>query len=500
MAFAVEMKNIKKSFGSNYVLKGVDFSVEKGSIHALLGENGAGKSTLMNILGNVVHRDAGEIFVDGIEVGLTGGEKLIREKVAFIHQELSLVNDLNIFENLFLGKELKKGVLLDKKEMCQQTRTVLDRMGVDIDPYTLVSELNPSYKQISEIARALLTDTKVIIMDEPTSSLTDVETELIFDVMRALRDQGISLIFISHKLNEVLSICDSYTILRNGEVVAVGKVEEGTTEKSLSTHMVGEEVRTEGIYQPRELGDVILEVENLSREREFKSVNLNLRKGEILGVTGLLGDGRTELFASVCGANYPYAGRILVNGKEVKMKTTHTAMKNQIAYVPKDRKENGIVPDLNIKENLVLSIMSKISALGLLLRNKEVEGVTQNYVEKLDIKVEDVRNMITSLSGGNQQKVVISKALCTDPQVLILDNPTQGVDIGAKMEIYRQIVALAGQGYSFVVLSNEVPELQRTCDRAYVMFQGEIRQEFSRDEMTEENIMLIATGGQMEDQ
>jgi len=499
MALVVEMKNIKKSFGANYVLKEVDFAVEKGSIHALLGENGAGKSTLMNILGGVIHRDDGKIFIDSTELEPSTGAKLIQENIAFIHQELSLVNDLNIFENLYLGKELKKGIFLDKKAMCQQTKMVLDRMGVDIDPYTLVSELNPSYKQISEIARALLSDAKVIIMDEPTSSLTDIETALIFEVMRTLRDQGISLIFISHKLNEVITICDSYTILRNGDVVAVGKIEEGITEKSLSSHMVGEEVRTEGTYQPRELGDVILELENLSRGREYTAVNLKLHKGEILGVTGLLGDGRSELFASVCGANFPYEGKILVNGEEKKMKNTHTAMKSRIAYVPKNRKENGIVPDLNIEENLVLPIMNKIASAGL-LRNKTVEDITTSYVKKLDIKVENTQNLITSLSGGNQQKVVISKALCTEPQVLVLDNPTQGVDIGAKMEIYRQIVALAAQGYSFVVLSNEVPELQRTCDRAYVMFQGEIRQELSRDEMTEENIMLVATGGKMRDQ
>jgi len=498
MAFAVEMKGIKKSFGANYVLKEVDFSVETGSIHALLGENGAGKSTLMNILGGVIQKDEGNIFIEGKELESSGGAKLIQENVAFIHQELSLVNDLNIFENLYLGKELKKGLLLDKKTMCQETKKVLDRMGVDIDPYTLVSELNPSYKQISEIARALLSDAKVIIMDEPTSSLTDVETALIFEVMQTLRNQGVSLIFISHKLNEVIEICDSYTILRNGDVVAVGKVEAGITEKDLSTHMVGEEVNTEGIYQPRELGEVILELQDLSREREFKSVNLNLRKGEILGVTGLLGDGRTELFASVCGANFPYEGKVLVNGVEKKMKTTYTAMKNKIAYVPKDRKENGIIRDLNIKENLVLPIMDKISTAGV-LRNKTVDDITADYVKKLDIKVGNVQNLITSLSGGNQQKVVISKALCTDPQVLILDNPTQGVDIGAKMEIYRQLVALAAQGYSFIVLSNEVPELQRTCDRAYVMFQGEIRQELTRDEMTEENIMLVATGGKLGD-
>ena len=497
MDYAVEMKGIKKSFGANYVLKEVDFCAQKGSIHALLGENGAGKSTLMNILGNVVQKDEGQIFIEGEEVDPAKSAKVIEEKVAFIHQELSLVNDLNIFENLYLGSELTKGIFLDKKTMADRTSEVLLRMGVDISPATMVSELSPSYKQITEIARAMLKDAHVIIMDEPTSSLTDVETELIFEVMKTLRDQGICLIFISHKLNEVIAICDEYTILRDGEVVATGKIEENTTEKDLSTHMVGQEVQTEGIYRTRELGDVILEIENMSREREFKSVNMQLHKGEILGVTGLLGDGRTELFASVYGANFPYEGRVLIKGNEVKMRTTSTAVKNKIAYVPKNRKENAIIKDLNIKENLVLPIMNKISALGV-IKGKIRDETTDSYVEKLDIRVSDVNNLITSLSGGNQQKVVLSKALCTDPDVVILDNPTQGVDVGAKMEIYRQIIALAEQGYSFILLSNEVPELQRTCDRVYVMFEGEVRQEFAREEMTEENIMLIATGGRME--
>jgi len=482
------MKGIKKSFSANYVLKDVNFTVEKGSIHALLGENGAGKSTLMNILGNILHKDDGQILVYG--------ESFDDKKIAFIHQELSLVNDLNIFENLYLGKELKKGFLLDKKTMSHRASEVLGRMGVDINPYTMVSELNPSYKQITEIARALLKEAQVIIMDEPTTSLTEVETELIFNVMRTLRDQGISLIFISHKLNEVLEVCDSYTILRDGEVVATGKVSEELTEKDLSTHMVGEEVNTEGIYKTRELGEVILEIKNMSKEREYKNVNLNLRKGEVLGVTGLLGDGRTELFASVYGANPPYEGKVIIEGKEVKMRGTHTAMTNKIAYVPKNRKENGIIADLNIKENLALSVLSKIQSFGI-LKNSTLEKLTNDYVKKLDIKAGDTNNLITSLSGGNQQKIVLAKALCSNPSVVILDNPTQGVDVGAKMEIYRQIISLSEQGYSFIILSNEVPELQRTCDRVYVMFQGEIRQEFNREEMTEENIMLISTGGKL---
>ena len=496
MSMAVEMKAIQKSFGANYVLKEVDFSVEKGSIHALLGENGAGKSTLVNILANVVPKDAGTIFIEGEEVEPSVNAKLIESKVAFIHQELSLVNDLNIFENLFLGHELKTGPFLDKKTMEKKTEEVLARMGVDIKPTAMVSDLNPSYKQVVEIARALLKDTQIIIMDEPTASLTDVEIERIFEVMKTLREQGVSLIFISHKLNEVIEVCDSYTVLRDGELVASGKVDASTTERSLSAYMVGKEVSGEDIYRAREVGDIVLEIKNLSKDREYKDVSLYLRRGEILGVTGLLGDGRTELFASVYGVNWPYDGQILVDGRPVKMRTSSTAKRNKISYVPKNRKENGIVPDLIIKENMTLPIMQENSVAGF-VHNKKLNQITSSYVDKLEIKVSDVKNLITSLSGGNQQKVVLSKALSTDPEVLILDNPTQGVDIGAKMEIYRQIVSLAEQGYSFVVLSNEFPELQKTCDRVYVMFEGELRHEFSRDEMTEENIMFVATGGTM---
>lgn len=491
---AVEMKAMKKSYGANYVLKEVDFTLEKGSIHALLGENGAGKSTLMNILGNVVSKDEGKIIIDGKEIDQLHDQKYIAQKIGFIHQELALVNDLNIFENLYLGCELKKGPLLDKKTMIAKSKEILDRMGVDVHPTTLVGDLNPSYKQVTEIARALLKEAEVIIMDEPTTSLTDVEIESIFKVMQNLKEHGIAIIFISHKLNEVIQVCDSYTILRDGEVVATGKVEEGTTERTLSTHMVGKEISSDDIYHKRELGETILEIKNLTREREYNNINMYLRKGEILGVTGLLGDGRTELFASVYGANAPYEGDVIVKGKAIKMNKTSTAKNNKIGYVPKNRKENGIIPDLSIRENLVLPIMHEISKLGLISRKKQDE-IGKKYVDKLNIKVSDTKNLITSLSGGNQQKVVLSKALCTDPDVLILDNPTQGVDVGAKMEIYRQIIALAEQGYSFIVLSNEVPELQKTCDRVYVMFHGEVRHEFSHEEMTEENIMLVSTGG-----
>ena len=493
----VEMKGIYKSFGANNVLKGVDFTLEKGSIHALLGENGAGKSTLMNILGSLLVQDQGDITVDGKLTELPRDAKYRDEKISFIHQELSLVNDLNIYENLFLGAELRKGPFLDRKTMEQKAAAALSKMGVDISPLTRVGDLAPSYKQIVEIARAIMKESAVIIMDEPTTSLTDVEIEKIFEVMNRLREQGLSLIFISHKLNEVIQICDTYTIMRDGHVVAYDKVGHDTTEKEISTHMVGSEVASDGIYQTRELGDVVLELKNLTKPREYTNINLTVRRGEIVGVTGLMGDGRTEVFASVIGANYPYTGEIRVGGQAVTMKNTPTAKKQKIAYVPKNRKENGIIKDMSINENMVLPIMGRISRGGLIDLNQQQELVS-SYVDKLKIKVSDTNHLITSLSGGNQQKVVLSKALSTEPTVVVLDNPTQGVDIGAKMEIYRQIIELAKQGLSFVVLSSEIPELQRVCDRAYVMFSGEIKQEFAREDISEENIMLVATGGTYE--
>ena len=462
------------------MLKGVDFTLQKASIHALLGENGAGKSTLMNILSGILPHDQGDIMVQG--------------NISFIHQELSLVNDLNIYENLFLGAELKKGPLLNRKEMAQKAQAALERMGVAISPHTLVGDLSPSYKQMVEIARAIMKESEVIIMDEPTTSLTDVEIEKIFAVMERLKAQGLSLIFISHKLNEVLRICDSYTIMRDGLVVAKDQVTPATTEQEMSTHMVGKDVATDGIYQPRPLGPVVLALENLTRPREYQGVNLTVKKGEIVGVTGLMGDGRTELFASVIGANYPYQGDVLVEGKKVAMKTTATARAQKIAYVPKNRKENGIIKDMSIAENMTLPELGALSKYGVIQRDK-LNKTVDKYVDLLKIKLAHPTDLITSLSGGNQQKVVLSKALGTNPAVVVLDNPTQGVDIGAKMEIYRQIIDLAAQGLSFVVLSSEIPELQRICDRAYVMFSGQIRQEFTREEITEENIMLVATGG-----
>ncbi|MBA5728419.1 sugar ABC transporter ATP-binding protein [Aerococcaceae bacterium INB8] len=485
-----EMKQITKSFGQNHVLKNVDFTLMPGSIHALLGENGTGKTTLMNILGSIIPKDSGSIKL----FGEAYESNEMNQQVAFIHQELSLVNDLTVFENVYLGRELRKSFFLDKQKMIEETQHYIELLDVALKPTQMVSSLNPALKQITEILRAVMQEARIIIMDEPTSSLTDVEIDHVFNVIRNLRENGVSIIFISHKLNEVLEICDAYTIMRDGNVVATGEVTPDLTEAMLSRHMVGRELSTEVIYRERPLGSTILELANLSKEREYKDINMTLKKGEILGVTGLLGDGRSELFMTVAGANMPYSGSMIVNQKTVKLHNTTQAMRSRITYVPKNRKENGIITDLSIKENMTLPILKNFYRNGL-LNNQAILEHNQCYIQELFIKISDVNHLITSLSGGNQQKVVLARALGTNPDIVILDNPTQGVDVGAKLEIYTLIMKLAEEGISFVILSSEFPEMHNLCDRVYVMFQGQVRGEFTREELNEEDIMLVATGG-----
>lgn len=497
--YIVQMKAIEKAFHTNRVLHGVDFSLKEGSIHALLGENGTGKTTLMNILGGVLPKDAGEIYIDQEKIDMADPNIATEKGIAFIHQELTLINDLNVYENLFLGSELKRGGTLNKREMAKRAKEMMQKMDVDLNPCTMVRDLNASYKQIVEIARALMKNARVIIMDEPTASLTDVEIEHIFSLMRGLKAKGVSFVFISHKLNEVVDICDEYTVMRDGRVVAYGSMTEDITENVLARHMVGKELLYDDLYVKREVGEVILKTENLSRDKEFSDINLEIRRGEIVGVTGLLGDGRSELFATIYGCNDSYKGDIYVGGQKQVMHATPKAKKLGISYVPRNRKENGIIRDLSVAENMSISIMNRFTKCGLILRKREKKSNDQ-YVKDLNIKVNDLKELITSLSGGNQQKAVLAKALGPNPSLVILDNPTQGVDIGAKLEIYNIIMKLAQQGVSFVVLSSEAQEILRVCDRIYVMYHGKIKRTFSREEATEENIMVVATGGTLQEE
>lgn len=490
------MKNIKKSFGSNDVLKEISFTLKGGEICALLGENGAGKSTLMNILGGVHQMDSGSILVDGKPVNFSTPGQSQEAGIAFIHQELNLINDLPIYENMFLGRELKmKRGSLDLERMYQQTEEMFKRMNVDLDPGTMVGNLDASYKQIVEICRAMMTNASIIIMDEPTTSLTDQEIERVFTMMKTLSDHNVGIIFISHKLNEVMEICNRYIVLRDGNLVAEGNVSEVTT-ADLARFMVGHDVRTESLLRDKKLGNEVLRVEELTQNPIFRDISFSIKAGEVVGFTGLLGDGRSELFQSIFGADKVSSGKIYLNGQEVKIKSTTQAIKEGIAYVPRNRKENAIIKDMNIFENASIVTWPMFSRRGIINTGKHRETFEEQR-GALRLKMGEHTDSITSLSGGNQQKVVLAKWLAAGPKLLILDNPTQGVDVGAKEDIYDIILKLAEENIAVVVLSSEAQEIIRVCDRALVMYHGVMQGEVSGEEMNEHTIMSLATGGQL---
>jgi ribose transport system ATP-binding protein len=492
----LEMKNIRKSFGSNEVLKDVSFLLRGGEICALLGENGAGKSTLMNILGGVHQMDSGSITLDGKQVMYHTPAESQEAGIAFIHQELNLINDLPIYENMFLGRELKnKRGRLDLERMIDETEDVFKQMNVNLDPKTMVRDLDASYKQIVEICRAMMMKATIIIMDEPTTSLTDQEIERVFAMMRTLKDNNVGIIFISHKLNEVLQVCEKYLVLRDGQLVQEGTISYVTAD-DLARFMVGYNVRTEPLLREKKLGHEVLRVEGLTHKQVFQNINFSVKAGEILGVTGLLGDGRSELFQSIFGADKLSSGKIVLNGKEAIITSPTRAIKEGIAYLPRNRKENGIIKDMDILENASIVTWPQFSRRGVIHPKKHQENLEKQR-QALRIKMGKVTDNITSLSGGNQQKVVLAKWLSADPKLLILDNPTQGVDVGAKEDIYDIILKLAEQNIAIIVLSSEGQEIIRICDRALVMYHGVIQGEVTGTQMNDHNIMTLATGGML---
>ena len=469
------------------------FSIVPGEICALLGENGAGKSTLMNILGGVLPPDQGEIYLDGNLVDFRTPADSLNAGIAFIHQELNLINDLSIYENMFIGRELKqKNGFLDTERMCQETKQLFERMSLDLDPKTMVRDLDASYKQIVEISRALMMNASILIMDEPTSSLTETEIARVFDMMRTLKDHGVGIVFISHKLNEVMQICTSFAILRDGVKVAEGLVSDVTT-SDLARLMVGHEIRTMALQREKKDSHEVLRVDKLSDDKNFHDISFSVNAGEVLGITGLLGDGRSELFQSIIGAARDYSGQVYFEQKPIKVQNTTQAVDIGLGYVPRNRKENGIIKDMTIIENSSIVSWPRISKFGFINQFLQNQKFTEQ-VRKLQIRLERGTDLITSLSGGNQQKVVLAKWLNTEPKVLILDNPTQGVDVGAKEEIYDIILNLADEGVGIIVLSSEAQEVIRVCDRALVMYHGAIQGEVVGETMNEHDIMRLATG------
>jgi len=485
------MTDISKSFFGVTVLNHVNFSVAPGEIHALLGENGAGKSTLMNILAGVYTRDSGSITFEGKKLDQSSVASVEQAGIAFVHQELNLFNDLTVYENIFLRKELTNKVgMLNKKAMIDQAGALFENLGVDIDPRAMVSELETGKKQLLEIAKALHAKAKLFILDEPTTALNNDEIAHLFSIVRRLKEQGNSFIFISHKMTEIFDLADRYTVLRNGAFIDSGSIAD-TTPQEITRKMVGEKYSEQDAYEKRDLGEPILELDHLSGQG-FRDITLTIQKGEVVGFTGLVGAGVSELFQTIFGERPITGGTLKINGTPVGSHSIHKAMLDKVSMIASNRKENSIIPDFTLLENGYVSKHTLTWRHQHISKKKE----TQQYDSlraKLNIKSNSPDDMITSLSGGNQQKVILARWLNTQSDILLLDNPTQGIDVGAKAEIYRLIQELAQSGKTILVNTLEIPEIQQVADRCIIFYHGSLQAQLERSEISEEAVMLQAT-------
>ncbi|BCS80146.1 sugar ABC transporter ATP-binding protein [Anaerocellum diazotrophicum] len=496
--YILEMNGITKEFPGVKALDNVTLKIKKGTVHALLGENGAGKSTLMKCLFGIYKPDSGEIILDGQHVHINSPIDAIKLGISMIHQELQPVNQRNVMENIWLGRfpRINFGPLkfVNHKRMYEATKELLQRLEIDVDPKSIVGHLSVSKVQLIEIAKAVSYNSKVIVMDEPTSSLTENEVEHLFRIIRDLKAKGVSIIYISHKLEEIFKIADEVTIMRDGKVVGSWPISELTPDMMIA-NMVGRQMSDRFPQKTNKPSEVILKVENLTSvdPKSFKNVSFELRKGEILGIGGLVGAQRTELIEAIFGLRSVKEGKIFIKGKEVIIRNPQDAIKNKIALLTEDRKLTGIIPELNILENTTLaSIRKYLNGFGLLNDKKRLLD-TQNFIGILRIKTPSYKAQIKNLSGGNQQKVLIARWLLTEPEILLLDEPTRGIDVGAKFEIYNLINQLATEGKSIIMISSEMPELLGMSDRILVMCEGRVSGILERNEATEEEIMKLAT-------
>lgn len=495
----VEMKNIMMRFGPVVALDNVDFSVQPSEIHGLLGENGAGKTTLMNILAGSFAPSSGTVYIDGQQCVINNPQKSAKLGIRFIHQELNLCNDLSVYENMFLAQELHKFGWLGKKLMVQKAAEVFAGMKVDIDPHAVVGTLQPAQKQLVEIARALLFSSRLIIMDEPTTALTSRETDNLFATIRQLKSEGVSFIYISHKMPELFEICDSYTVLRDGRFIASGSVKE-TTEKEITALLVGREFVTADKKEqarPSKTEKVLLEARGLTCDA-FSDINLQLRRGEIVAVTGLTGSGSAELADALFGIIPFTGGSLFIKGFYIKSGCSiRSIMKKGLALVPRSRKERGILNDLSICDNTMMAYYN-IKQKSPFISQKMIRARYKRQAESLNIKAGNPKNPITSLSGGNQQKVILGRWLEAGADIYLLDNPTQGIDVGTKFELYKMILALAQQGKAILMFSNEFPEIYEVADSCVVLYKGTVSAVLSRQEMSEGKIMYYSTGAGLE--
>jgi len=494
----LRMKNITKTFPGVVALNDVGFDLRKGEMHALVGENGAGKSTLMKVLGGVYVPDKGEIEINGKQVKITHPQDSLDNKISVIYQEFNLVPAMSIADNLFIGKEIAcKGIKhLDKKEMLRQAQEVMAKLGLEkIDCSREVRSLSVAVQQLVEIGKAIFNNIDILVMDEPTAVLTEKESQTLFRLTKGLRDKGISIIYISHRIEEVIELSDRITVLRDGEYVATLDNDDKTVSKEdVVRLMVGRDLKDYFPEKKAEISkDSILEVKGLVKEGVFENINFNLRKGEILGFAGLVGAGRTEIMKALFGAMKIDKGEILLDGKKIDIHSPDAAKSMGIGFVPEDRKREGIVLKMNLGDNICLPNHDKVNKFGHIVKSKR-KSLVDMFISKLSVKPPLPERVIKDFSGGNQQKAVIAKWLAINPKVIIMDEPTRGIDVGAKVEIYSIINSLADEGVGIIFVSSELLELMGMCDRVIVIHEGKITGEFKKGEYDQEKIMKAAAG------
>lgn len=496
--FLLELNNISKEFPGVKALDNVTLQVRKGTVHALMGENGAGKSTLMKCLFGIYKPDSGEIILNNKQINVQNSRDALDNGISMIHQELHPVPHRNVMENIWLGRFPTKGIgpfkLVDEKKMLRDTEQLFKELEININPTTKVGSLSVSKVQSIEIAKAVSYNSKIIVMDEPTSSLTGNEVEQLFKIIRGLKARGVSIIYISHKMEEILEISDEVTIMRDGKLIGSWPASELTTDMIISK-MVGRDLSHRFPQRSNIPGDVVLKVESLTSpyNKSFKNVSFELRKGEILGVGGLVGSQRSELIEAIFGLRTVTAGKFLINGKEVRIQSPIDAKKQRIALLTEERRVTGIFPVLSVLENTAMAKLARYESKYFLLDEKRRREDALLSIEKLSIKTPSIKTLIKNLSGGNQQKVLFARWLLTEPEILLLDEPTRGIDVGAKYEIYSIIAELARQGKSIIMISSEMPELLGMSDRILVMCEGRLTGIIDGKGATEEEIMRLAT-------
>ncbi|MCF0148549.1 MAG: sugar ABC transporter ATP-binding protein [Clostridium sp.] len=491
----LRMEGVSKIFPGVKALDNVDITAYGGEVTALMGENGAGKSTLMKILSGVYQKDTGKIFIDGQEAHIKGIKSAEEYGVTIIHQEMSVLNNLTVAENIFLGNEKYSKVTgkINKKELIERSKLFLNQIGSNINPNMLVSDLNLGEKQMVEIAKALTKNARVIIMDEPTTALTEVETKSLFKVIDNLKKKGIAIIYISHRMEEIFSICDRVEVLRDGKYAGNALV-KGIDNDKLISMMVGRKIEDQFPYREVKVGKEILEVEKLNSNVGIKDISFNVKEGEILGIAGLMGSGRTEVAKTIFGEYKKTSGTIKIKGKEIHIKNIQEAINNGICYLSEDRKKEGCILGLSVAENMILSNLKKYEGKSMAIdKNKAIKDIDY-YIEKIKIKTPNREQIMKNLSGGNQQKVILAKWLMLSPEVLIIDEPTRGIDVGAKKEIYELLNELKASGKAIIMISSDLPEVLGISDRILVMSEGRISGELKREEASQENIMKLAVG------